>query len=158
MGISKQTPILAPSGKMGKIHFAVEGWLYRHGLFNPAVRLLIAMQIVTTAVIILFGGALFWHTQWVLWIGLGASLAVSNLYFLAKKLQVFFPSEVSLNKIIGVLLNFYFRLFVTAIILFVFIAWFKAPIPALLIGLTLSVGTAIVFGLTRLHLLKSKEV
>ena len=156
--MGKKSATLIPRTKLGKIFFGVETLLYRRGFTNPDVRFLIAVQIICTTLLILLGAALFWHVQWLLWIGLGAALAVSNFYFLGKRLQTFFPGGFSRGKIIGMLLNFYFRLFITAIFLFVFIVWLKAPISALLIGLSLSAGSAIIFGLTKLHLLKSKEV
>ncbi len=156
--MGKKSATLIPRTRLGKFFFGMETLLYRRGFTNPDVRFLLAVQIIAVAILILSGAALFWHVQWLLWIGLGAALAVANFYFLGKRLQTFFSEGFSRSKIIGMLLNFYFRLFVTAIFLFVFIVWLKAPISALLIGLSLSAGSAIIFGMTKLHLLKSKEV
>ncbi len=155
--MTMQKNMLYPESMLAKIRFRVEAWLFRHGFSNPAARFLLAVQILSVVVLIFSGLLLCWYTQWLLWVGLGAAVAVSNFYLVAQKLQSFFPSGFSRGNVVGMLLGFYLRLFITAIILFVFIAWLKAPIPALLIGLSLSAGTAVIFGLTKLHLLKSKE-
>ncbi len=148
---------LLPKTKLGKVHFACERWLYHHGFSNATARTLIAVQFVATAFILLLGLALCWHTLWVLWIGVGAMLAVVNFYFVAQKIQAFFPDGLSRNNVIRLLLNFYLRLFITAIMLFVFIVILAAPVSALLMGLSLSVAVAIIFGLSKLHTLRTKE-
>ena len=84
-------------------------------------------------------------------------LAVVNFYFVAQKIQAFFPDGLSRNNVIRLLLNFYLRLFITAIMLFVFIVILAAPVSALLMGLSLSVAVAIIFGLSKLHTLRTKE-
>ncbi|MBQ4133802.1 MAG: ATP synthase subunit I [Desulfovibrionaceae bacterium] len=155
--MNKQKNMLYPEGWPARLRFAVEGWLFRHGFSNADARFLLAVQLISACALTVSGLLLCWYTLWVLWAGLGALLAVANFYFVVRKLQAFFPDGFNRSKIIGMLLNFYLRLFVTAVFLFVFIVWLKAPVSALLIGLSLSAGTAVIFGLSRLHLLKSKE-
>ena len=148
---------LSPKTKLGKIRFACEGWLYHHGFSNADARTLIAIQFMGAAFILLVGLLFSWHTLWVLWIGAGAVLAVGNFYFVAQKIQAFFPNGFSRKQVIGLLLNFYLRLFITAVLLFIFIVILAAPVSALLLGLSLSAAVAIIFGLTRLHTLRTKE-
>lgn len=155
--MSKKSVTLTPHTKLGKIKFAIEAWLYKHGISNPNARTLIAIQTMAAAGLVLLGAALCWYSLWVLWVGLGAVITVVNFYFIAQKLQGFYVHGLQNGNIMKMVLNFYLRLFVTAVFLFVFIVWLKAPISALLIGLSLSVATSIIFGLTRLHMLKSKE-
>ena len=155
--MSNKVKPLLPRTKLGKVMFAIEAWLYRHGISAPSARALIAVQVMIAAALVLLGAALCWYTLWVLWVGLGAVLTVVNFYFIAQKLQAFYAHGLQKGSIMKMLLNFYFRLFVTAIFLFVFIVWLKAPIVALLVGLSLSVATATIFGFARLHMLKSKE-
>ena len=155
MSIQKNT--LYPEGCLGRIRFSIETWLFRRGFSNADARFLLAVQIMSVLGLLVLGLILCWYTQWPLWVGLGAALAVANFYFVARNLQAFFPEGFNRSRIISMLLNFYIRLFVTAVFLFVFIVWLKAPVVALLIGLSLSAGIAVIFGLTKLHLLKSKE-
>jgi len=155
--MSKKAIRLTPQTKLGKIRFAIEGWLWRHGISNSNARSLIAVQVMIAFTLLVAGFALIRQTQLVLWAGVGAVLAVANFYLVAQKLQNLFSQGLQKGGTMKMLLNFYFRLLVLAIFLFVFIVWLKASIPALLVGLSLSVITAIIFGLTRLHMLKSKE-
>ena len=148
---------LLPRTKLGKIRFACERWLYHHGFSNADARTLIAIQFMSAAVLLLAGLVFSWHTLWMLWVGAGAVLAVGNFYFVAQKIQAFFPNGFSRKQVIGLLLNFYLRLFITALLLFVFIVILAAPVSALLVGLSLSAAVAIIFGLTKLHTLRTKE-
>lgn len=148
---------LTPQTRIGKVRFACERWLYRHGFSNADARTLIAVQFMIATALVAGGLLVAWYTLWLLWVGLGAFLAVTNFYFIAQKIQAFFPDGLSAGNIIKMLLNFYVRLFITAILLFIFIVPLKASISALLIGVSLSAAAAIIFGLTKLHMLKSKE-
>lgn len=152
-----KSPLAQPKKILAKLLFLCERWLYRHGYTNPDARRLIGLQFVATGFLLALGLVLAWATLWVLWAGVGAVLAVVNFYFLARKIQMLVPNNFSRANIIKLVLNFYVRLLLTAVALFVFIVVFNASIPALLTGISLSAGTAMVFALTRLHLLKRRS-
>lgn len=146
---------LVPRGIFGKMRFVCERWLYRRGFSNADARTLVAVQFMALVFIFLVGLAISWHTLWVLWAGAGASLALVNFYFVAQKIHTFLSAGFARKQIIKFLLNFYLRLALTGVLLFVFIVVLKAPVGALLVGLSLSAVAAVIFGLTKLRTLRT---
>ena len=142
---------------IGKIRFACMRWLYRRGFYNEDARVLISVQFLVAAGLVVAGALLAWHTLWLLWLGVGALLAVVNFYFIVQKVLALIPNGLAIRGIVMVVLNLYLRMLITGVLLFICIGPLKASISALLIGVSLSAVSAIIFGLSKWRVLRAKE-
>lgn len=134
----------------------VEKWLYKRGYAHAEIRAILRDQILVAAGSLLLGLATLLFTSWLLVFGVSALLVTLNFYALAAfvqevigdavgeaKQQAAAGAETSAKKgvVTGLLVQFYAKLLLTGGVLFVLIAWLKAPLTALFAGLATVLAT-----------------
>lgn len=143
--------------RAGALNHSVESRLYRQGFTQPAVRRLIAWQILLTLAVLPAGALFFWIGLWPLAFVAGSLLATFNFYFLAKSIQQILYVKYDRQLLVSMLFRFYGRLGITAVALFLLIVWCRVPVVALVAGLSTVVATIVVWGGARLFEQNAKE-
>lgn len=141
----------------GTLSHKVEARLYQQGFTQPAVRRLIAWQILLTMAVLPAGALFFWIGLWPLAFVAGSVLATFNFYFLAKSIQQIVYVQYDRQLLVSMLFRFYGRLGITAVALFLLIVWCRVPVVALVAGLSTVVATIVVWGGARLFEQNAKE-
>ena len=137
--------------------YAIERRLYGMGFALPFARHLLCTQLVITGFALLAGLALLWYSVWPIAFGAGAAITTFSLWQISRSAQALthlqFTSALGLRLFIG----FTARLLLIAIVLFALIIWLKAPVVPLLLGLTTTVASILLWGLSRLSRKTVKE-
>ncbi|KUJ95898.1 MAG: ATP synthase I [Desulfonauticus sp. 38_4375] len=128
---------------MNKVNKKVEKFLYQRNFKVEGVRKLVRNQIYLS-----LGGIVLtlpFFSSWWLEFSIGSLLGLFNFYFLAKLIQELV--YIKRGAVAALLFQFYLRLFITGIVLFITIVYLKADIIALLGGLSIVLLNVILFGL-----------
>jgi len=139
------------------IRHAVERRLYGMGFALPFVRYLLSIQIIISGFALTAGILLLWYSRWPLAFGAGAAIMTFSLWRISRSAQAFV--QLRFSALLGLRLFFGFsvRLFLISIVLFVLIVWLKAPLVPLLLGLTSTVASILLWGVSRLSQKTVKE-
>lgn len=128
---------------LASLHDWVEAGLFRRGFNNPPIRILIRNQLYIALGTVIPAMALAGKT-WGWAYSAGAFLATVNFYALAKVVQgLVFAERSAMAK---QLFQFYIRLLLTGLALYVLIALMKASIFGLVAGLTTAVLNIFIWG------------
>ena len=126
------------------INRKLETWLYAKGFVKREVRQMVRNQLYFTAisVVAVSVGTLF--SLWSLGFAAGAVLITLNFLAMARVA----PQLMHLAKgaVAPLLFQFYGRLLLTGLCLFVLIAWLKVPVTSLLAGVTVLVINVTAWG------------
>lgn len=131
--------------------------LYRKGFASSEVRQFLGMQILLTATGLLLGIVLAWFTLWPLVFGAGAAITTYSLWHIARFAQAHIQQEFSRALAIRLFFGFICRLVVISIVLFVLVVLLKVPVAPLLAGLTSTVVSISLWGLSRFSRKPVKE-
>lgn len=123
----------------------IEAFLWSRGFVLHEVRVLLRNQAYLSVLgvvicLILFSKSIF------LGFVTGAVLGGINFYFLAKVVQELVCLKS--GAVVPLLFNFYFRLAVTGVILFISVVYWEVSIYSLLIGLSIVLLNILIFGAT----------
>lgn len=128
----------------------IEKELFARGVHHPAIRELLFACILVTAVSLGFGLLLLPFTHWPLYFGVGATIATTNFWYLAKSAQHNGSRSFSPAIILLFFIGFTARLGLTGIALFWLIVRWGAPVAPLAAGLACTVTVITVWGLMQL--------
>ena len=126
-----------------RINNNIEQGLFKRGYTQPDIRALVKTQIYV-AVISSISLALIIRSSMVLDYIAGTALATLNFLALASIIQQIIL--VQKTAVTALLVSFYGRLALSAIILYLLIAWAHASVPALLSGLSTVVVSIFIGG------------
>ena len=136
---------------------AIERRLHGMGFALPVARHILCSQLVISALALSAGLALVWYSAWPIAFGAGAALTTFSLWHISRSAQAFvrlpFSSLLGLRLFIG----FTARLIVIGIALFALIVWLKVPVAPLLLGLTSTVVSILLWGVSRISRKTAKE-
>ena len=131
--------------------------LYRQGFASPVVRQFLGIQILITAAGLFPGIILAWFTLWPLVFGAGAAITTYSLWHIARFAQAHIQQEFSRALAIRLFFGFTCRLVLISIVLFVLVVLLRAPVVPLLAGLTSTVASISLWGLSRFSRKPVKE-
>ena len=139
------------------IRHAVERRLYGMGFVFPLVRYLLSIQIIISGFALAAGIALLWYSGWLMAFGAGAAITTFSLWQISRSAQAFVQLQYSASLRLRQFFGFSVRLLLIGIVLFVLIVWFKTPLVPLLLGLTSTVVSILLWGVSRLSRKTVKE-
>ena len=131
--------------------------LYRLGFAAPAVRHLLGTQIVISAAGLVIGLFCIWFSAWPLVFGVGAAVTTYSLWQISRFAQGAILQQFSAALAIRLAMGFMFRLALISIVLFVLVVQLRAPVAPLVLGLTSTVASMSLWGLTRFSRKTVKE-
>lgn len=146
---------MSANAMLKKASHGIEAALYRRGFSNPEVRRLVAWQLWLAGISCLALAPLAFFGAFAAGYAAGAFLITVNFYFLAKFVQQLV--QVRKGAVVALLFHFYLRLAGTGLALYGLIVWAKVPVPALLLGLSTVLVTALGYGASRLSGQNVKE-
>lgn len=122
----------------------VETFLFRHGFQKKEVRELVRNQLYLFVLASLACALVTGFSLWSAGFALGAALGTINFWALSRVA----PELVKVEKgaVLPLMVQFYGRLILTGVCLFVFIVWLNVSVSSLLAGLTTVVVNAITWG------------
>ncbi len=125
-----------------KINRQLDHWLFQRGFHLAPVRLFFRIQfwLATVVPLLLLGVDSSWARDF--WAG--AWLAIINFYFLARLAQQLL--FIRKGATVALLVSFYGRLLLTALVLAGLIVWLRASVVALLFGLSTVVMSIALWG------------
>ncbi len=135
----------------------LEKWLFEKGFKEAAVRIMVRNQLWLTAASVLFTAAFYWAGLWPVYYLVGVLLATYNFFSLARFIQQVVHYHFTRALLVSLLVRVYGRLLLTGLVLVVMIGWLKAPVEALLIGLSTVVATILFWGGSYVFEQKVKE-
>ena len=124
--------------------------LFARGVHHPSIRELLFACIIVTGLSLGIGLLLLPLGHWPFYFGVGATLATTNFWYLAKSAQHNVSRSFSPTIILLFLVGFTARLCLTGIALFLLIVRWGAPVAPLAAGLACSVTVITVWGLMQL--------
>jgi len=142
---------------LAHIRHAVERRLFSMGFELPFVRFLLSIQILISGFALAAGIALSWHSRWPLAFGAGATIMTFSLWQISRSAQALVQMQFSASLGLRLFFGFSTRLLLIGIVLFVFIVWLKAPVVPLLLGLSSTVASILLWGISRLSRNTAKE-
>ncbi len=128
----------------------VEKHLFRQGFTVAGVRNVMRSQVLVAGASVVLSLLFLPLGMWPLHFSVGALMVTFNFYGLAKFMQQAIFKEYDKRLFFSLLLRFYGRLALTALLLFVLIVWAGASVPALVAGLSTMVATVFVWGMAQL--------
>lgn len=142
---------IAPTEILQKIESA----LYHRGFTHEGTRHMVRNQIVMTGGTFILALMLGWFLGGLFSLAAGAALATFNFWFLAKFVQlVIFKKQ---DSVAGLLAQFYGRLFLTGLALYVLLVPLEASAIGILIGLSTVVVTMFIWGVSQMMGKTAKE-
>jgi len=139
------------------IRQAVEHRLYGYGFTLAFARHLLCTQLFITGTALLAGVAVAWFSLWPLAFGAGAALTTFSLWQICRSAQAFVHLQFSASLGIRLFAGFTARLLLIGIVLFALLIWLKVPVVPLLFGLTSTVASILLWGISRLSRKTVKE-
>lgn len=118
-----------------KICEPLDGFLWRKDISHPLIRPLLRNEILASAACILTGAACYVIFPWLFWFGMG-NLCMAWLFW--SWARFFLRADIaswSATFLRAVLWQFLSRFVLTAVLLYVALAWCAAPASAILAGL-----------------------
>lgn len=131
--------------------------LYAMGFSAPLVRHLLGTQILLSVAGLALGALVFWLTLWPLLFGVGALVTTYSLWNIARFAQANIQQQFSPALAVRLFLGFTARLALISIVLFVLVVLLRAPVAPLLIGLTSTVASISLWGISRFSRKPVKE-
>lgn len=123
---------------------SLDAWLWRRGIGHPVIRPLVRNELLLTALFLLGGGAAFSATPWFFWFGVGLGIMTLTFWSLARFFLRAGLGEYSTAFLRVVLLRWSGRLLLLAGLLYWALIVCKAPVTAILGGLTAGAATALI--------------
>lgn len=129
---------------LAKMNHRIESYLYRKGFTMPEIRSMVRNQVWWLLASVLGVLAVSGFSGWTLGFVCGAVLAVLNFWTLAKVA----PQIMHIRKgaVAPLLFQFYGRLVLTGLALFVLIAYAAVPVVSLVSGLGVVVANVVSWG------------
>lgn len=118
-------------------------WLWRCGIWHPVIGPLLRNELLLTFFCLLCGGVVYTVAPWFFWFGVGSGFMSLTFLSLARFFLRTGPSEYSTAFLCAVLLRWVGRLIVFAALLYTAMIVCKAPVTAILGGLTAAAATAL---------------
>lgn len=140
-----------------QLRLNIERRLYKLGFGSQLVRHFLCTQILIAGAGLVLGLLLAWITLWPLLFGLGAVIATYSLWHISRFAQTHVQQQFSLSLGLRLFFGFTARLILIALVLFALIVWLRAPVVPLLLGLTSTVASIAVWGISRLSRKTVKE-
>ncbi len=122
---------------------SLDAWLWRRGISHPVIRPLVRNELLLTALFLLGGGIAFAATPWFFWFGVGLGIMTLTFWSLARFFLRAGLGEYSTAFLRVVLLRWGGRLLLLAGLLYLALVVWKAPVTAILGGLTAGAVTAL---------------
>lgn len=113
----------------------LDGFLWRKGIDHPIIRPTLRNEIMASGLCVLGGGALYAILPWLFWFGCGLFCMCWIFWSWAGFFARIQGMDLGTAILRAVIINFLGRLLLLACLLYVALAIFKAPAPALLAGL-----------------------
>ena len=133
-----------------KIWLSLEKFFWQRGLVDPLLRAVLCWQSLLLLVATVAGLLLFpWGGNWLLWFAFGTGISGWNFYALARHVQKRLQKGWSSGAFIRLFLFTNLRLIVSACLIFGAFARFKAPLSALLAGISMLLVGITVEGLKK---------
>lgn len=140
-----------------RFRHAVERRLYGLGFTLPFARSLLCTQMGISGVALLAGLVLLWYSVWPLTFGAGAVLATFSLWQISRSAQAFAHQQFSTSLGLRLFIGFTARLLLIGIALFILMVQLRAPVVPLLLGLTSTVVSILLWGVSRISRKTVKE-
>ena len=135
----------------------MDGWLLRHGFWEPQTRSLVRVHCLASAGCCLAGLLLGLLAPSIIWFGIGAALAGWNFYSLSSVIRLFSPARKTPKQTSVYAFKFLFRLVILGLILAGLLRYFKVSVVALLAGLSITIAVILFWHGYRLCERKPKE-
>lgn len=132
-------------------HRKIERLLYLRGFSAPIIRSLMAIQIMIAAVCIAISIATFWFTLYPTSFTIGTLITVVNFWHIARFCMKYVGPEVQSNLSLTYFFIFLLKFFLIGIVLFMAIYFLRIPLFPLLVGLTLTVATIVMWAVLNTH-------
>lgn len=126
-----------------KICEPLDGFLWHRDISHPIIRPLLRNQILAAGGCILGGAACYAAFPWIFWFGMGLLCTTWIVWSWARFFLRVNLGEYSAAFLRAILWRFTGRLLVMAFLLYVALAWFAAPAPAILAGMICGVCLAL---------------
>lgn len=121
----------------------LDAWLWRRGIDHPAVRVLLRNEILLTVLFLAGGGLFFAATPWFFWFGMGLGIMTWTFWGLARFFLRHGLGDYSTAFLRLVLLRWLGRLLILGGLLYVALIVCKAPVSAIVGGLTAAGASAL---------------
>lgn len=135
----------------------IEKALFRRGIVSETVRQVMLVQILICAACLVIGLACLPFTAWPLFFGMGGVMITVNFYFMSRLVSRLVGLEFNGRILAALLFSLFGRLLLTALVLFVFVYWWKIPVVPLVAGLSTVVVTIAILGAVQAFGHKVKE-
>ena len=139
------------------IRHNIERRLYGFGFTQPFARQLLCTQIIISIIGMTIGVIFAWFSLWPLAFGAGSTLTTFSLWHIIRSAQAFVHLQFSALLGMRLFIGFTARLLLIGIVLFALIFWLKAPVVPLLLGLTSTVISIALWGVSRVSRKTVKE-
>ncbi len=136
---------------------AIERRLYGMGFALPVARHILCSQLVITGLALVTGLVLCWYSTWPIAFGAGAALTTFSLWHISRSAQAFVRLPFSPLLGLRLFIGFTARLTIIGIALFALIVWLKVPVAPVLLGLTSTVASILLWGISRISRKTAKE-
>lgn len=127
-----------------EIVHSLEAWLWRRGFHHPHIRAIATAEILLSAITLLAGAAALTLSWWPLTFALGVTIFAWNFYGLARFVLRQTLTAYSSALLVVLLMRFSGRLLLTAVVLYVALIVYNAPVIALVCGLVAGMTVALV--------------
>lgn len=121
----------------------LDAWLWRRGIDHPAVRVLLRNEILLTVLFLAVGALFFAATPWFFWFGMGLGIMTWTFWGLARFFLRHGLGDYSTAFLRLVLLRWLGRLLILGGLLYVVLIVCKAPVSAIVGGLTAAGASAL---------------
>lgn len=123
------------AGYWRKICQPLDGFLWYRDISHPIIRPLLRNQILASAACMLMGALCYAVLPWLFWAGTGLLCITWIFWSWARFFLRVNIGEYSAAFLRAILLRFGARLLLLAVLLYIALAWAKAPAPAILAGM-----------------------
>lgn len=127
-----------------KIVHSLDSWLWHRGLHHPPIRAIALAECCLSALTLMAGLAAIAFSIWPATFALGVLVFACNFYGLARFMLRQTLTAYSSGLLMLLLLRFGGRLLLTAVVLYVALIVYHAPVVALVCGLVAGMTVALV--------------
>jgi hypothetical protein len=145
------------TASLAHIRHAIERRLYTMGFALPVARHLLCTQIIISGLALTAGIILLWYSLWPLAFGAGATITTFSLWQISRSAQALVQQQYSTTLGLRQFIGFSARLLFIGIVFFALIVWLKVPLAPLLLGLTSTVASILLWGVSRISRKTVKE-
>ena len=125
---------------IAKLGRKLDTLLWHRGFHRPEVRAVMRNELLFSVPLLFLGLCLLPAHSGLFWFAAGALLITWNFYGLARFIQRLFPAPWSQALLMGVLTRFILRFTLSALFLYGAFVWCKAPVWAVVSGITGAMG------------------